>query len=72
MQLEENAKQEMEIGDLAYWPLGNAFCIFFGKTPASINSEPRAISKVTFLGKVDNIKIFKSARDGEDIVIEKI
>jgi hypothetical protein len=28
-------QQDMEIGDLAFWPPGNAFCIFWGPTPAS-------------------------------------
>ena len=29
------AREEMEVGELAYWPPGQAFCIFFGSTPAS-------------------------------------
>jgi hypothetical protein len=69
-----NSKQDMEIGDLAYWPQGNAFCIFFGKTPASINQEPRAISPVNFIGRIKNIKdikIFRKAIDGDKIVLSK-
>lgn len=28
-------KTVFEIGDIAYWPKANAFCIFFGPTPLS-------------------------------------
>ncbi|HYQ57562.1 MAG TPA: cyclophilin-like fold protein, partial [Draconibacterium sp.] len=30
---EAEAKEIVETGDLAFWPVGSAFCIFFGKTP---------------------------------------
>ena len=48
----ENAKDVVEIGDLGYWPVGNAFCIFFGSTPASTDERPRPASPVTVVGKV--------------------
>ncbi|MFH1889307.1 MAG: cyclophilin-like fold protein [Nanoarchaeota archaeon] len=69
--LEEPTKQEMEVGDIAYWPGGNAFCIFFGKTPASTNEKPMAISDVTFLGRVDRMDLFKEVKDGDSIVLER-
>jgi hypothetical protein len=43
----------MAVGELAYWPVGSAFCIFFGSTPVSRGSEPRAYSPVNVLGRVD-------------------
>ena len=36
----------MAAGELAFWPPGNAFCIFWGPTPASQGDEPRAASDV--------------------------
>lgn len=48
----ENGKKIMEVGEVAFWPEGNAFCVFFGKTPASTTSKPEAYSKVTPIGHV--------------------
>lgn len=49
---QESPQEEMEVGDLAYWPPGSAFCIFFGPTPASMGDEPRAASAVSPFGRV--------------------
>ena len=48
----ENGVETVELGDLAYWPPGKAFCIFYGKTPASSSDEIRPASAVNPLGKV--------------------
>lgn len=47
-----DARAEMAVGEVAYWPPGKALCVFFGRTPASIGSEPRAASPVNPLGRV--------------------
>ena len=31
MPQEPDARQDMEVGELGYWPVGRAFCIFFGQ-----------------------------------------
>ena len=49
---EPDARAEVEVGDLAYWPAGPAFCIFFGPTPVSTDGQPRAYSPVNVFGKV--------------------
>lgn len=41
-----------EVGEVALWPAGNALCIFFGQTPASIGDEPRMASDGVPLGKI--------------------
>ncbi len=48
--LEPDAREEMEVGELGYWPTGQAFCIFFGPTPASDGEKPVAASSVNVLG----------------------
>jgi len=47
-----DARADVEVGELGYWPVGHAFCIFFGPTPASSGDEPRAASPVNILGRV--------------------
>jgi hypothetical protein len=48
----EAGQEVVSIGDLGYWPDGNAFCIFFGPTPVSQGDEIRPASPVTVFGKV--------------------
>jgi len=69
----ENGKEEVETGDVAYWPPGKAFCIFFGKTPVSTNEKPKAASPVNVFGKIRNgLHTFKNVKDGETIVLETV
>jgi hypothetical protein len=49
---EPDARAEVEVGELGYWPVGHAFCVFFGPTPASVDERPRAYSPVNILGRV--------------------
>ena len=69
---EPSAREEVEIGDLGYWPPGNAFCIFFGPTPVSHGSEPRAASPVNIFGKVTgDATRFRAVPDGDKVIIEE-
>jgi hypothetical protein len=69
---EENSQQEMEIGDIAFWPMGNAICIFFGPTPVSDSKKPKAYSPVNLFAKiVGDTSPLKKVRDGEIVRIKK-
>ena len=60
-------------GDIAYWPPGNAFCIFWGLTPMSTSNEIRPASPVKLIGSMESDpKIFSQFDNGEIIIIEKI
>lgn len=50
--LEPEARADVEVGTLAYWPSGPAFCIFFGPTPVSADEKPRAYSPVNIIGHI--------------------
>ncbi|MBM3699689.1 MAG: hypothetical protein FJW68_02065 [Actinobacteria bacterium] len=72
----ENGVEEVDIGTVAFWPPGSAFCIFFGKTPASSSEKPRAASPVTVVGKIaaDNdfagiIEKLRETKSGQEITV---
>lgn len=66
--LEKTAREEVEVGDLGYWPAGNAFCIFFGPTPMSREGKIIPASAVNIIGKVlDDAALLKGAM-GESFV----
>jgi hypothetical protein len=48
----EKKRDVFEVGEVALWPPGNAFCIFFGPTPASHGEEPRMASPGIPLGRI--------------------
>jgi len=52
LEQEPDARADVAVGDLAYWPAGPAFCIFFGPTPVSTGNQPRAYSPVNVFGRV--------------------
>jgi hypothetical protein len=72
MPQEENARAEVEVGELGYWPVGNAFCIFFGPTPVSTDEKPRAYSPVNLIGEIHAQPAdLRSIRDGEPVELTR-
>ena len=68
----ESPREVVELGALAYWPPGQAFCIFFGKTPASRGDEIRAASGVNVIGQVvGDSTVFKRVRSGATVRLER-
>ena len=60
----EKAKPTVEKGTLAYWPMGSAFCIFYGET--------QPYSPVNIIGQVTkNLELFESVKSGTKIIVEK-
>ena len=60
----EKAKPTVEKGTLAYWPMGSAFCIFYGET--------QPYSPVNIIGQVTkNLELFESVKNGTEIIVEK-
>jgi hypothetical protein len=70
---EPEARAEVEVGELGYWPAGRAFCIFFGPTPASTDERPRAASPVNILGRVlGDATQFRTVRSGEKVHLTRL
>ena len=70
-ELDDSAQEVVEIGDLGYWPPGNAFCIFFGLTPVSEPGKIMPASAVNVIGKVvGDATLFKQAMRAREVVLE--
>jgi hypothetical protein len=68
----ESPKETVGMGDLGYWPPGSAFCIFYGRTPASVGDEIRPASAVNVFGRVEgDPTIFKKVRAGTRVRLER-
>ena len=48
----ENSKPLVDLLDVAYWPLGQAICLFFGPTPIGNKGEIKPYSPVNVIGKI--------------------
>lgn len=72
MPLDETATAKVNVGDIGYWPPGNAIAIFFGPTPISSGSEPVAASDVNIIGRVTgDATVLRSVKGAAKIRIEK-
>ena len=69
----EKPQDVVDIGDIGYWPPGEAFCIFFGQTPASEPGKIRPASPVNIFAKITgDIEVLKKIKDGDKIRVIKI
>ena len=65
-----DAHADVEVGELGYWPVGRAFCIFFGPTPSSSGDQPRAASPVNVVGRVlGDATAFRQAPTGVTVTL---
>jgi hypothetical protein len=61
----ENPKSTVETSAIAYWPMGNALCIFYGKT--------QPYSPVNLVGRVSkNLELFREVKSGAKIRVERV
>ncbi|MFQ5873305.1 MAG: cyclophilin-like fold protein [Dehalococcoidia bacterium] len=69
---EEGAQELVSMGDIAYWPPGRAFCIFFGPTPVSEGDEIRPASPVKVVGSIEgDPTVFRSTPAGVEVTLER-
>jgi len=61
---EEKARSKVEKGALAFWPIGNALCVFYG--------ESQPYSPVNIVGRVTkNLELFGRVKSGSVIRVER-
>ena len=69
--LDESAREEVEMGDLGYWPQGRAFCIFFGPTPMSTGGRIIPASAVNIIGRVrGDVLRLKEVMEEDEVALE--
>ena len=70
---DSNATDDVDVGMLGYWPVGKAFCIFWGPTPVSTGPKPRAASPVNIIGKmIDDATQLGSVSSGAKVILKKV
>jgi hypothetical protein len=61
----EKAKSKVEVGCMAYWPMGSALCIFYGPT--------QPYSPVNVVGRVvSNLEMFRTIKSGTKVRVERV
>lgn len=61
----EKAKDKVEVGTIAYWPMGSALCVFYGAT--------QPYSPVNLVGKITTgLEFFRNLKSGTKIRVEKV
>ena len=70
LDLESDAKDVINLGEVAYWIDGKCIAIGYGKTPISQNNEIRLAAKTNIWGDaLLDIKELGKIRNGDEIII---
>jgi hypothetical protein len=67
-----DALETVDMGSVAYWPPGNALCLFWGPTPMSAPGEIRPASAVNVMGVIDgDPTVLVQVTDGVEVLVER-
>jgi uncharacterized protein len=70
--LDDSATTRIKVGDIGYWPPGQALALFFGPTPMSTGSDPVPASEINLVGRIlDDPRLLMKKKGTPKIRIEQ-
>ncbi len=70
---EEDARDIIEPGELAFWVEGQCIAIGFGPTPISQGDEIRLAAATNIWGRsLTDVRLLSQAKDGDPVIVEHL
>lgn len=71
--VEDDARDQVEAGELAFWCEGSCIALGFGPTPLSQGDEIRLAAKTNIFARaLDDVSVLKHARTGDSVFVEAL
>ena len=73
VELEKNAREVIELGEIVFWPSGRVIAIGFGETPISKKDEIKLVEKCNVWANTTfDLKKLTDINSGEVITVERV
>ena len=67
----ETAKNQVKVGDVAFWGNGEMLAVFFGRTPMSLGEDPVPADRVNVIGTIQgDAKVLQQAVGATTMQVE--
>ncbi len=69
----ETAKNQVKVGDVAFWGMGEMLAVFFGRTPMSLGEDPVPADRVNVIGRIQgDSKVLQQAEGATTMHVELV